>query len=573
MEVLCTYERKLSVHSCVGFINKAHLFVNSSKQHMIAMGSDQHFCLRWNNFHSNIATSFEHLRDHEDFVDVTLACEGRSLKAHKVVLSACSPYFRNLLKQNPCQHPIIILRDVAYVDMSALLSFVYQGEVYVSQDRLTTFLRTAEMLHIKGLTEQNQQQSHIAAHQLQRDQGGLVNKVVSSLGAVAVQGPSSPRLRSTPSPTSHVLQQPSHISPPPKKRRPTSSPTLSLPVSTAAPSTPPRSDVPSARIELSPHLEGSTLAAALTKPLNAVNQRGENTTRSSQPAPPTQLPPPPLITAPHPTPDVPKVKQEDEGEAAGGEEDSHMPDQAVNLVTEGSILRQRIQGYHGSSEAPLALPPPPTSSCSSRPTQALLHPHAVKDDSVSDDTSLGEMGVELGEGGGEKEALASPPPMVIRPPLIGLLPREAAGLYAGPGTSGSLGQQHESSQDAPARQRWRCMQPRLCPFCWKTFSNSFNLKQHIVNVHTVGEGIECELCHKVVKNKWYLRKHHVTAHGAPLRRSKVPAESKSGKTLANQLPPNDLTKDVGLALTPTPHQMETAQPQEVFTKKQMDRMC
>ncbi|XP_063607307.1 longitudinals lacking protein-like, partial [Penaeus indicus] len=127
---------------------------------MIAMGSDQHFCLRWNNFHSNIATSFEHLRDHEDFVDVTLACEGRSLKAHKVVLSACSPYFRNLLKQNPCQHPIIILRDVAFVDMSALLSFVYQGEVYVSQDRLTTFLRTAEMLHIKGLTEQNQQQSH-----------------------------------------------------------------------------------------------------------------------------------------------------------------------------------------------------------------------------------------------------------------------------------------------------------------------------------------------------------------------------------------------------------------------------
>lgn len=73
-------------------------------------------------------------------------------------------------QQNPCQHPIIILRDVAYVDMSALLSFVYQGEVYVSQDRLTTFLRTAEMLHIKGLTEQNQQQSHIATHQLQRDQ-------------------------------------------------------------------------------------------------------------------------------------------------------------------------------------------------------------------------------------------------------------------------------------------------------------------------------------------------------------------------------------------------------------------
>ena len=74
------------------------IFIFFSDYHLITMGSDQHFCLRWNNFHSNIAASFEYLRTHEDFVDVTLACEGRSLKAHKVVLSACSPYFRNLLK-------------------------------------------------------------------------------------------------------------------------------------------------------------------------------------------------------------------------------------------------------------------------------------------------------------------------------------------------------------------------------------------------------------------------------------------------------------------------------------------
>lgn len=64
------------------------------------------------------------------------------------------------------------------------------------------------------------------------------------------------------------------------------------------------------------------------------------------------------------------------------------------------------------------------------------------------------------------------------------------------------------------------MQPRICALCWKTFSNSFNLKQHVVNVHTVGEGLQCHLCHKKVKNKWYLRKHHVTAHGAPLKRGK-----------------------------------------------------
>ena len=68
------------------------------------------------------------------------------------------------------------------------------------------------------------------------------------------------------------------------------------------------------------------------------------------------------------------------------------------------------------------------------------------------------------------------------------------------------------------RNRWRCMQPRLCNYCWKTFSNSFNLKQHIVNVHIQSQGVSCSLCDKVVKNKWYLRKHLVTAHGAPLKR-------------------------------------------------------
>lgn len=68
------------------------------------MVDTQHFCLRWNNYQSSITSAFENLRDDEDFVDVTLACEGKSLKAHRVVLSACSPYFRELLKVNIILH-------------------------------------------------------------------------------------------------------------------------------------------------------------------------------------------------------------------------------------------------------------------------------------------------------------------------------------------------------------------------------------------------------------------------------------------------------------------------------------
>jgi len=117
------------------------------------MGADQQFCLRWNNFHTNITSAFESLRDDEDFVDITLASEGKQIKAHKMVLSACSPYFRSLLKGNPCQHPIVFLKDVTFANLTSILDFMYHGEVNVSHNELATFLKTAEALKVRGLAE------------------------------------------------------------------------------------------------------------------------------------------------------------------------------------------------------------------------------------------------------------------------------------------------------------------------------------------------------------------------------------------------------------------------------------
>uniref|UniRef100_A0A023F0E7 Broad-complex core protein n=1 Tax=Triatoma infestans TaxID=30076 RepID=A0A023F0E7_TRIIF len=111
-----------------------------------------HFCLRWNNYQSNMVSELDMLRTEEYLVDVTLCCEGHKFRAHKVILSACSPYFRNVFKENPCEHPVVILKDVFPEDVEALLSFVYQGIVYVSEKKLSSFLQTAELLQIKGLT-------------------------------------------------------------------------------------------------------------------------------------------------------------------------------------------------------------------------------------------------------------------------------------------------------------------------------------------------------------------------------------------------------------------------------------
>lgn len=119
--------------------------------------SSQRFCLRWNNHQSNLLSVFDQLLHDESFVDVTLAVDGHLLKAHKMVLSACSPYFQALFVNHPDKHPIVILKDVPYSDMRCLLDFMYRGEVSVDQDRLTAFLRVAESLRIKGLTEVNEE--------------------------------------------------------------------------------------------------------------------------------------------------------------------------------------------------------------------------------------------------------------------------------------------------------------------------------------------------------------------------------------------------------------------------------
>ncbi|XP_043236429.1 broad-complex core protein isoforms 1/2/3/4/5-like isoform X12 [Amphibalanus amphitrite] len=115
-------------------------------------GDGQRFCLKWNDFRNSVTSVFEDLRKDGELVDITLCCEGKKVKAHRMMLSACSPYFRDLLKENPCQHPVFFLKDTTFSDLRAVIEFVYNGEVNVTQTQLSSFLKTAEMLQVRGLT-------------------------------------------------------------------------------------------------------------------------------------------------------------------------------------------------------------------------------------------------------------------------------------------------------------------------------------------------------------------------------------------------------------------------------------
>lgn len=112
------------------------------------------FCLKWNNYQASLTNAFKSLLENEDFVDMTLSAGGKTLRAHKVVLSACSSYFKQLLKGiSHWQHPVLVLRDVPFIDLYTILEFIYMGEVNIAQGDLQSFLRTAELLQIKGLAE------------------------------------------------------------------------------------------------------------------------------------------------------------------------------------------------------------------------------------------------------------------------------------------------------------------------------------------------------------------------------------------------------------------------------------
>ena len=91
---------------------------------------------------------FTGLYHSETLVDVTLAAEGKNLQAHKMLLSACSDYFQSLFSVNPCQHPIVILKDVKFEDLQTVVQFMYNGIVNVSSEKLPDILKVSKQLNL-----------------------------------------------------------------------------------------------------------------------------------------------------------------------------------------------------------------------------------------------------------------------------------------------------------------------------------------------------------------------------------------------------------------------------------------
>ena len=110
------------------------------------------FCLKWNYFQSNTTSTFAHLRNADDFSDVTIATEDdQQIEVHKIVISAASPFFTNILNKIKHSHPLLYMKGMNKKDLSAILDYMYYGEVNIFQEDLDQFLSLADEIKLRGL--------------------------------------------------------------------------------------------------------------------------------------------------------------------------------------------------------------------------------------------------------------------------------------------------------------------------------------------------------------------------------------------------------------------------------------
>ncbi|KAL7291353.1 hypothetical protein TKK_0014951 [Trichogramma kaykai] len=472
---------------------------------------EQQYSLRWNDFPASMISNFRHLRDHLDFVDVTLACsKNTNYLAHKVVLSACSPYFRSILKDAAqCTHPVIIMRDVPHTDIEQLLSFMYHGEVAVSQNQLPSFLKTAEMLQIRGLTDSKDDKDE---KQDKVDIQPIFNNTVGNT------------MDNNTTKRNHIDSV--DKSPTSKRRR---SYTPELPGLTSEPVSRPTSG------------SGS---------VSRMGNNAESLLGQALEGGPTIL--------------TPSKKKHRRRRSTGGNEsddgatsdadvslnDSQIKSEPINDTINDTFDRSLFHGAFMNLQQAASYMPGPSGIQDSR--MGRWQPSA----------DCGEVSASCSGSGGswQQQTTTAGASVVIQQQqqqqqlnqqalnvLSSLNPEQLNSLV-----QQKLQQQQQQQQPAghdfnmmlqscakkkmeelslmqPYTQQQQQQQQQLmtdmqtkpkCPECGKIYSNNSNLKQHIVNVHTIQtEYVSCHVCGKQFKTKQYLQIHLLSMHGIRKRKS------------------------------------------------------
>ncbi|XP_049854392.1 broad-complex core protein isoforms 1/2/3/4/5-like isoform X16 [Schistocerca gregaria] len=429
------------------------------------MGSSQQFSLRWNNYLNHITGAFDTLRNDDELVDVTLSCEGKRIKAHKMLLSVCSTYFRDLFKENPCQHPVIIFRNVKFEDLVALIDFMYHGEVNVMQEQLTSFLTTAELLAVQGLSEDKGKEK-------ERDSSPLPESEVDLTDSPPPPPPPPPPVHETEGSVSNS----GHIGLLRHNRQRTSSP-RSPP---QAPAFFPTTSNIERRPESPPNKRRrwSSTQQPIAKPaaVSVTSRKCDDEGSGSPPPPPSparrpvtdQTPDTTEIVPPTSNPPVkmemPDYVDESRTRADQGQMPSGTAVENDSLASMAQLVAAKTEGASSPTQGVSSAPP-----------------------------DLSDL-----YGGSSRDAGAT---------SDSLSAVELSQILAKPGPSGE-----SQSQDSLQGNTVPSPGMEACPFCYAVLSSG-NLRRHIRTQHAGIPPASCTYCSRIFKNKYSLREHTRMVHG------------------------------------------------------------
>ncbi|KAK8722695.1 hypothetical protein OTU49_012173 [Cherax quadricarinatus] len=473
----------------------------------------QEFCLRWNNFHSSLVTALDGFKNDQDFVDVTLACEGQFLKAHKMLLSACSVFFRDLLKANPCQHPIVILPpEVRFADLEKLLRFIYQGEVNVHQENLARFLKTAEMLKIRGLAEDSEKR--VLRSSSPRPPEGCDTDSVS---------PKRPRL----SIDVHQSSQEPHT-PNDDSRLSGDSDSEMIPV---------KQEMVELKECSDSAYEGGEGEAFV--PEAYLREGGPaSSSQQSQQAPPNAPPPPgPLLPSYVPPP---QVKTQDDSPLGPAAPDELSQGTFARLVADhlgsaGGVHRSPGQGRSpvntkspgqirspGQGLSPTLIRSPSSPSGGFRCKGPSQFPQP-KSQSQQQSTvrSPGTSGCSTPSG--RSPTVDGHSPSLTPSPLSSLFP-SFSNISGSSPTIVSSGVGFQSSTTVRTVIAAGGTSPVSCDICNKTFTSRSNLNKHKRVQHS-GEEYVCPICRRTFRNRYYIKEHVLLCSTATQKKAAAAAAS------------------------------------------------
>ena len=106
--------------------------------------------LTWNTFPDHLKGMMKDMMENNNFADVTLICEDKKrIRAHKNILSACSPILKDIFHADTNSHCNIYLRGIFHSEMESILQFIYLGEATFHEERMNEFLEVSKSLEIQ----------------------------------------------------------------------------------------------------------------------------------------------------------------------------------------------------------------------------------------------------------------------------------------------------------------------------------------------------------------------------------------------------------------------------------------